>query len=232
MKKAKQLSLIKPSRKFFGGALLHRKRKSMRPLSSKDAIHFVLRSQWAMGPDSFLAARNRRAIERIVHRFAIKFGIRIYQQALNSNHIHLVLRITNRVLYRAFIKSVSGKVASHVMGQQSFRIFSQARIKEAKAGYGSRSARNDSDAPSTLSPTFWQFRPFSRVVNWGSDFKTCIKYVKQNFLEALGFVPYKARKNYYSRWLEETVAQINEEIAVRLEDDAFASERSNVVLRS
>lgn len=110
------MSFLKPHKKFFGGALLAGKRKSIRPLSSKDSIHFVLRSQWAMGRDSFLAPRNKSSIERIIRRFALKFGVRIYRQTFNSNHIHLLLRITNRVLYRAFIKAVPGKIASHVIG--------------------------------------------------------------------------------------------------------------------
>ncbi|MBC7464798.1 MAG: transposase [Bdellovibrio sp.] len=134
----KQLSFFKPHKKFFGGALLSGKRKSIRPLSSKDSIHFVLRSQWAMGRDSFLAARNRQSIERIIRSFALKFGVRIYRQAINSNHIHLLLKITNRVLYRAFIKAVNGKIASHVMGEQSFKLFSQARqgLKALNKEYG------------------------------------------------------------------------------------------------
>lgn len=201
MKKQKQFSFLKPHAKFHGGALLYKKRKSLRPLSSKDSIHFVLRSQWAMGQDSFLATRNRKTIERIINRFSKKFGVRIYQQAINSNHLHLLLRITNRILYRAFIKAISGKIASHVMGNQSFKLFSKARAKGA--GHGSSSLKTQE-----LSQSFWQFRPFSRVVNWGKDFKKCMNYLKQNILEALGFIPYTKRKNYYSKWLRETVPDV------------------------
>lgn len=213
MKKQKQFSFLKPQIKFHGGALLYKKRKVLRPLSSKDSIHFVLRSQWAMGSDSFLVTRNRKAIEQIINRFSKKFGVRIYRQAINSNHIHLLLRITNRILYRAFIKASSGKIASHVMGHQSFKLFSKARTKLKKelknqipmkqmpeAGDGSKAQQ--------LSQSFWQFRPFSRVVHWGKDFKTCVKYLKQNILEALGFVAYTPRKNYYLKWLTETVPDI------------------------
>ena len=39
------------NKKFFGGALLYKRRKSQRPLSKKDSIHFVPRSTWAMGPN-------------------------------------------------------------------------------------------------------------------------------------------------------------------------------------
>ncbi len=106
MKKIKQLTLFpNQQKKFFGGALLFKKRKSKRPLSKKDSIHLVLRSDWATGRDSFLAKRNHQAIKQILVRFSKKFGVRIYQKAITSNHIHLLLRITNRTLYIAFIKA-------------------------------------------------------------------------------------------------------------------------------
>jgi hypothetical protein len=44
---------------------------------------------------------------------------------------------------------------------------------------------------------FWQFRPWSRVLYWGRDYKNCCEYVKQNVLEALGFVVHKPKKHRY-----------------------------------
>ncbi len=221
MKKSKQLTLFpNQQKKFFGGALLYKKRKSKRPLSTKDSIHLVLRSEWAMGKDSFLARRNHQAIKHILIRFSKKFGVRIYQQAINSNHIHLLLRITNRTLYTAFIKAVSGQIASHTMGQQSFKVFASAR-KKFSAGDGftaSVSSLSNINAESESYPDseavtnataihqtpegFWQFRPFSRITNWGKDFKQCTGYLKQNILEAFGFVNYKPRKNHYATWIK------------------------------
>ena len=199
--KPKQLhlpQLITAQKKFFGGALLNGKRKSVRPLSKKDSIHLVLRSIWATGKNSFLVSRNYKVIENIIQCFAKKFGVKIYQLAINGNHIHLLLRITNRPMYRAFIKAVSGKIASHVMGHQSFVQFSSLR-QITKSGDGLKT--------SDKSQGFWQFRPFSRLVCWGRDFKTCVKYLKQNILEAFGFVPYTQRKDYYSKpvskWLSD-----------------------------
>ena len=186
MKKSKQRAFIKTQPLFFGGALLIGKRKTFRPLSSKDSIHFVLRSPWAEGRDSFLVPKNKKSIERIVKRFALKFGVKIYKQAINSNHIHLLLMITNRYLYRAFIKAVSGLIASHVMAQQSFKQFLKSR-RISPRGDGVKG--------------FWEFRPFSRVVSWGRDFKACLKYLEHNVLEALEAIPYTTRKNYYTMWL-------------------------------
>ena len=215
MKKPKQYHLFKAQPKFypkfFGGALLDGKRKSFRPLSSKDSIHFVLRSEWASGKDSFLVLRNKKSIESIIQKFAKKFGVKIYQQAINSNHIHLLLIITNRYLYRSFIKAVSGMIASHVMGQQSFGLFSKSRsISKAGlvAGYGVTKQPSPTDKSTEKPQGFWQFRPFSRVVNWGRDFRNCTDYLKQNVLEALGFIPYTVRKNYYAKWLSKTVPDL------------------------
>ncbi len=194
----------------------------MRPLTSKDSIHFVLRSTWAMGSDSFLARRNRSKIDQIINRFAKKFGVRIYQRAINSNHLHLLLRITNRRLYRSFIKAASGQIASHVMGQQSFPNFSRTRKKsvagdgpkasigrlhntksnEGETGEGNANA--NTGVAIKKNEGFWEFRPFSRIVNWGKDFKSCVKYLKQNVLEAFGVVVYRPRKDLYAAWMKST----------------------------
>ncbi len=201
MKKFKQLTLFpNQQKKFFGGALLYKKRKSRRPLSRKDSIHLVLRSEWATGRDSFLAKRNHSVIKQMLMRFSKKFGVKIYQQAITSNHIHLLLRITNRTLYTAFIKAVAGQIASHAMGQQSFKEFATSRMKLA-AGDGSKASTEAKPIHQTPEG-FWQFRPFSRITNWGRDFKQCIGYLKQNILEAFGFVNYKLRKNHYTAWIK------------------------------
>lgn len=121
MKKPQQLQLMKKDLRFFGGALLKGKRKNLRPLSSKDPIHIVMRSTFAKGKDSFLAQRNHAAIERFISIFSKRFHIRIYQRAIVGNHIHLIIRSPHRNQYKAFIKALSGKIASHVMGDQSFK---------------------------------------------------------------------------------------------------------------
>ncbi len=153
-----------------------------------------------MGKDSFLAKRNHQAIKQILVRFSKKFGVKIYQQAITSNHIHLLLRITNRTLYTTFIKAISGQIASHTMSQQSFKVFASARKKLA-SGDGSN-ASTEVNSFHQNPEGFWQFRPFSRITNWCRDFKQCIGYLKQNILEAFGFVNYKPRKNHYAAWIK------------------------------
>lgn len=92
------------------------------------------------------------------------------------------------------------------MGGQSFKLFSRARVdrgsptKIATWGHGVDTREKQQG--------FWEYKPFSRIVNWGRDFKTCVSYLKQNTLEALGFVPYRARKNHYKAWLKWAVPDI------------------------
>ena len=40
---------------------------------------------------------------------------------------------------------------------------------------------------------FWSYRPFTRVVAWGKDFKQTCKYVVMNELEAMRWIPYQPR---------------------------------------
>ncbi len=41
--------------------------------------------------------------------------------------------------------------------------------------------------------------PWSRILSWGREFKTVIKYVLQNVLEANGVIAYKSRANKYHK---------------------------------
>jgi REP element-mobilizing transposase RayT len=188
MKTKNQLSFVaKSQKKFFGGALLAGKRKGRRPLSSTEALHLVLRSSFATGKNSFRSSRNRSAIENILGQAAKKYGVRIYRQAVQSNHIHLVIKVPHRRMYRCFISVISGKIASHAMNFTSFKIFL-------------RSVGGEGSALAQKGQGFWDFRPFTRILNWGKDFRKCCDYVLQNTLEALGFVEYKPRKDLYSKF--------------------------------
>lgn len=41
----------------------------------------------------------------------------------------------------------------------------------------------------------WIFKPWSRILSWGKAFKTALKYVLQNHLEAVGAISYSPRKS-------------------------------------
>jgi len=195
MRTTQQLSLFKKDLRFHGGSLLNGKRRTVRPLSSKDAIHIVLRSTWAYGENSLLLLKNKKDIQRIILRTAKKYLVRVYKQAIVSNHLHLIIKIPNRKNYQTFIRVLSSLIASHVMKMQSFKVFKKSIFKSA-AGDPPNKQRQHQKAlleAQGKGQAFWQFRPFTRILNWGKDFKTACQYLVKNNLKALGFIPYTKR---------------------------------------
>jgi REP element-mobilizing transposase RayT len=104
----KQLKLFKPNNLSFGGELLLQKRKSARPLSVKAPIHLVLRGDISR---SGSLLKYRRFIESELRKWSEHFNIKIYDQALCSNHIHLCLKLTTLEGYRNFARVIAGRFA-------------------------------------------------------------------------------------------------------------------------
>jgi putative transposase len=193
MKKSKQLTMFKSEPRFFGGLLLQGRRRGRRPLSSKEPIHLVMRSVWAVGGHSLLRRENKAEIEKLITIISHRFGVKVYRRAIASNHVHLVIRPIARTLYNKFIRALSGKVASQVMRGQSFKEFK--RLLAGEGVHGTTEIQGKGQR-------FWQFRPFTRVLCWGRDYRGACAYVAQNVLEALGFLAYKPRgPDRYARWI-------------------------------
>lgn len=169
MKSPKQLGfdiLNTKNPKHFGGEYLKNSNaKTKRPFSSKKAMHLVLRSTMAKGPLSLL--RKNPKISEIVFAQAKKAGVKVYRFANAGNHIHLIVLASSRIAFKRFIRAISGLIARLILGAE------KGRAKAVK---------------------FWDKRPFSRILEWGRDFKISCDYLLQNTLEAFGFIPYQPRK--------------------------------------
>jgi REP element-mobilizing transposase RayT len=63
-------------------------------------MHFVLKSNKAI-----LLIRNQRNLRKILSKQAGTFGVKIYSETVQRDHWHIVLRVTNRRLYRGFIRA-------------------------------------------------------------------------------------------------------------------------------
>lgn len=210
----KQLKLFKNSSKtFFGGKLLYKKRKSKRPLAYKRALHVVLRSSWAGGPYSFLRPKNRVFIEKLLVQTAARFRVKLYRKAIAGNHLHLIILCSDKDSYHGFISVVCGRLASHVMNYQSFKNFVKSLNATIRGSASGACTADAGGAPRTSHATteafgtdqrFFNFRPFTRILNWGKDFTAGCSYTQINTLEALGFIAYKPRKDFYSRWIVKT----------------------------
>jgi REP element-mobilizing transposase RayT len=149
-------NFINDYKKEFGGCLLEGKRKSQRPLSTKHPIHLVLQSD-----HKGLFSPTNLSLHELIRKQAKKFGIKIYDLALNWNHIHCVIKINSRDDYKRFIRSLTSILT--------------AKIK---------AARKDIEEVFTL-------RSFTRIISWGRDFKNVLNYQVLNQLEAMGFISRK-----------------------------------------
>lgn len=115
----------------------------------------------AKGPHSFLAPKNSFKIKTHLKKLSASFGIKIINVANVGNHLHLVVKISNRRTYKPFICALTGAIARTVVGQLSRNKDSQQK-------------------------KFWDYRPYSRIVEGYRDFVGLRDYLLINRLEGLG----------------------------------------------
>jgi REP element-mobilizing transposase RayT len=156
--KFQQQSFFSPISKSFGGTLQSGKRKTFRPLDPKSAIHLVLKSSRAKAIWSMLHRRNKTRIQDLMERLASENGIKVYQFVNVGNHLHLLVKIRSRDGFQKFLRVFTGRVALLVTGARK----------------GNPQGK------------FWDALAFSRIVQWGKDFKRITLYFIKNELESLG----------------------------------------------
>jgi hypothetical protein len=111
----------------------------------------------------------------------------------------LIVKISKRRNYHTFIRVLSSQVASHVMKRNKFEVFRKS-LSSSSSGDACKYYTKAMSETQGLGQAFWQFRPFSRVLDWGRDFKGCCNYVLKNKLEAIGFFSYYDRKTSVLRF--------------------------------
>lgn len=110
MKKQLQFNFIKPTKLSHGGELAQGKRKTERPLKMNRPIHLVLRAK------RFGLKMKERKIREIIKKYGDKFEVKVYQIAVNSNHLHLALSTSERLNFQSFLRAISGVIAK-LMGK-------------------------------------------------------------------------------------------------------------------
>ena len=186
----KQQSFFKNQTRAHGGAHSIKKRRRTRPLSTKHALHMTLRSQFAKGQRSLL--KHKSHINEVIKRASEQFHIIVYEKAICGNHIHLLIRGKTRFDLQNFFRVVAGHIAQKIL--QSFPIMSSERKAAGGAPMGVR--KN----PGCLKNQrkFWELLVYTRIVTWGRDFKTVVKYIIQNTLEALNLIAYQKRSTRFN----------------------------------
>lgn len=168
----KQIEMLKKQKKSYGGELMKTRkgRQGGRPLDTKNTMHLVMRSSKAKGEWSFRSSKNAAKIRQIVDKFARKNGVRVLSLANVGNHLHFHIKLTNRFTYRPFIRAITSAIAMAVTGVSRW----SASSKKTEG-------------------RFWDYRPFTRVVQSFRAFLNLRDYIQINKLEGYGYRRDQAR---------------------------------------
>lgn len=172
MVRSKQTTLFSRGQSAYGGILLNTRkgRAQGRPLSVKQTMHLVLRSSHAVKEKSFLKNGTANKIQIILKKFATKYGVRILSVANVGNHLHIHLKLTSRPTYAPFIRAVTAAIAMAATGSSRWSKLADQGIKK-----------------------FWDYRPFTKVIQSRRYFLNINDYLLINQLEGLGYKRIHAR---------------------------------------
>lgn len=183
--RAKQLSFFKDPRKntkrwwiakqgVYGGSLNYR--KVARPFDKKKLSHAVLKGRVA-GEVRF--TKFEPEVRRLAFEAAARYGVKIKDLAVNTDHIHLLFYTKSREAQASFLRLFAAN-----MGR---------KFKALRKHFG------------FAKRPLWIGRPFTRLVSWGRrSVQNVQQYIKRNRREAIGFLDYKPRAHalttFLNRW--------------------------------
>lgn len=142
-----------------GGKESKGKRKSPRPFTPKTSMHLVLKSNRAKGAWSMRHRKNQSKITGMVYVYAARFRVHVYRFANVGDHLHLLVKATDRKDLADYLRVLAGRIAVTVSG---------ARKHVKRIG------------------KFWNHLCWSRLVKWGKEFHVVQRYVFANELEGIG----------------------------------------------
>ena len=201
--KSKQLSLLPKSKvkKQHGGSLAVGKRRKIRPLNIKQSHHITMKSYHAVGPRSLF--RHKKMILNVIRKFSFRFGVKVYEYAIQGNHIHLLVKAQSREGLQNFFRVVAGHTAQNILKDWPIiKVRGGAQNpdnnKKAKALGGAPEqkktrAQHVNRGCLKNQRKFWSYLIYSRVVSWGREFKTVARYIQRNTLELLQIIAYEPR---------------------------------------
>ena len=157
MRAARQMSFL-PSFKGLntslqhGGSVREGRRKVARAVDPKRPIHLVLSSSRAQGAWSLTNTDNRAHIRSALDLGKRRFGVKVYSQGTQGDHLHLLIKAPSRPDFQGFLRFLAGRIAMKITGARK----------------GNAVGR------------FWKALAYTRLVAWGRDFFSVKDYVELN----------------------------------------------------
>jgi REP element-mobilizing transposase RayT len=160
-----------------------RKGRGMRPLSTKASIHIVFKAHRSSLRVGYRSPRGFKICHETIKRYAKLFFVKIEEQAICPDHIHLLIRLTKRSHGLYFLRVVAGQIAQQYQ-QQGLMVTDTPRV-----------ANRGATTTSLKTKTMWKDRPFTRIIAKGlRPLKIIKSYIRLNELEARGKIPYRKER--------------------------------------
>lgn len=155
-----------------GGSTRKRKRKTARPFDLNRPLHVVMRSSRARKEWSLLRPKNRDLVEKTLKCCARRYGVKIYRFVNVGNHLHLL---------------ISATAARHECSKSQRNGFARADLAAFLRQFaGSIAFRITGASKTNPVGRFWDELVYSRIVSWGREFETVMRYLVKNIFEAAG----------------------------------------------
>lgn len=152
---------LRPARQFGGSLLKQSHAKVARPVSVRRAMHIVLQSGVAEGVWSLSHQKNRHLVEKIVRSQAKKYQVSVRELGNFGRALHLLVKLRHKKSFAPFIRSVSGMIALAVTGSGKTR---------------------------GLKQKFWDFRPWSRIIDLLRSYSVVTDEVVSQHLISIGML--------------------------------------------
>jgi hypothetical protein len=144
-------------------------------------MHLVLRSTKAKGEWSFRRPRNEAHVNRIVEKFSVIYGVRVISMANVGNHLHLQIKLANRFTYKPFIRAITSAIAMAITGR------SRWTKSTAESSVTKRPSNGTNNSSQSKREKFWDYRPFTRVVESFKAWLNLKDYIRINSFEGAGY---------------------------------------------
>ena len=147
--------------KSFGGELSVGKRKSARPLSTKDFLNYTLSLEDIPNNESRKISffKHFNEVQEILYAISQKYGVQIHKSSINWTHLHTLISFGSRQQYIRFTKVLNSKLVGFLQSKSDHKLTKPLKL-----------------------------RPFTRVVHWGKDYERFVRYLDTNELEAEGAI--------------------------------------------
>ena len=177
-----QLSFTKRPSRQHGGSLAVGRRRAWCPLNPKLSHHLTLKSYQASGGRCLL--KHKTLIRAVLDKAARRFGVTVYNHAVAGNHLHVLVKGRSRLGLQNFFRVFAGHTAQQIL---------QMCPLPKSCGGGASTIDSGRQPCAKNRRKFWGYLIYSRIVSWGSEFKTVLRYIDRNTLEALGLIAYQPR---------------------------------------